>query len=132
MSLRVFAEIPVHKRSENLTLRQFNSSSNLKLGRGVQTPLPNSKPSLETEKGSFLMICLMEPDLGGKHWVLDTQRAPRHRPRCCTTLVHPLQLSFLACPPTSSPVSLLPCTARINNLGLESVKSGQIGSFKVV
>ena len=82
MSLRVFAEIPVRKRSENLTLRQFNSSSNLKLGRGVRTPLPNSKPSLETEKGSSLMICLMEPDLGGKHWVLDTQRAPRHRP-CC-------------------------------------------------
>jgi hypothetical protein len=34
--------------------------------------------------------------------------------------------------PQPAPVSLLPCTARINDLGLESVKSGQIRSFKVV
>ena len=116
------------KRSENLTLHQFNSSSNLKSGRGVWTPLPNSKPSLETEKGSFPMICLMEPD----HWVLDTQRTPRPRP-CSLTIVPavaPPTTTFI--PGTSSPVSLLPCTACINDLGLASVKSGQIGSFKVV
>jgi adenine-specific DNA glycosylase len=58
MSLRIFAEMPKGKRSENVMSYQFKSSSNLKFERRVQTPLPTSKMPLEYEKGNWAMMDL--------------------------------------------------------------------------